>query len=121
MCDSPNSIRLRLPAPIRLLITGDSPGRFTVSVGQKEMFGTSVENVPNRELGVGGVMSWYENSSTLTAETQSPEAQSTMPEVVAQTDITKNNQSLVLTITAVAVIVAITIAVKVTKKRNKKS
>ena len=104
-----------------VVITGDSPGRFTVSFGQIEMFGTPVENVPNRDLGVGGVMSWYENSSTLTAETQSPEAQSTMPEVVAQTDITKNNQSLVLTITAVAVIVAITIAVKVTKKRNKKS
>ena len=104
-----------------VVVTGDSPSRFTVSVGQKEMFGTPVENVPNRDLGVGGVMSWYENSSSLTAETLSPEAQSTLPKVVAQTDTTENNQSLVLIITAVAAIVAIAIAVKVSKKRNKKS
>ena len=104
-----------------VVVTGDSPSRFTVSVGQKEMFGTPVENVPNRDLGVGGVMSWYENSSSLTAETLSPEAQSTLPKVVAQTDTTENNQSLVLIITAVAAIVAIALAVKVSKKRNKKS
>lgn len=41
-------------------ITGSAPARFTVSVGTKELFGTEVENVPNRDLGVAGVMSWYE-------------------------------------------------------------
>lgn len=41
-------------------VRGDMPARFTVSVGTTEMFGTPVENVPNRELGVTGVMQWYE-------------------------------------------------------------
>ena len=40
-------------------VTGDSPARFTVSVGEKEMFGSPVENIPNRDLGVAGVMTWY--------------------------------------------------------------
>lgn len=40
-------------------VTGDSPARFTVSVGEKEMFGSPVENIPNRDLGVTGVMAWY--------------------------------------------------------------
>ena len=102
-----------------VVVTGDSPGRFTVSVGQKEMFGTSVENVPNRDLGVGGVMSWYENSSTLTAETQSPEAQSTVPEVTDQAETTENSESRVLIgLVFAAIIVAIAVAFKVSKKRN---
>lgn len=102
-----------------VVITGNSPSRFTVSVGQKEMFGTPVENVPNRDLGIGGVMSWYENSSTLTAETQSPEAQSTVPEVMDLAETTENNQSSVLVIILVAaIVVAIAVAVRVSKKRN---
>jgi hypothetical protein len=47
-----------------ITIAGDSPARFTVSVGEKELFGTPVENVTNRELGVGGVMAWYAGEST---------------------------------------------------------
>jgi hypothetical protein len=35
-----------------------------VSVGEKELFGTPVENITNRELGVGGVMAWYAGEST---------------------------------------------------------
>ena len=101
-----------------VVITGNSPGRFTVSVGQKEMFGTPVENVPNRDLGVGGVMSWYENSSTLTAETQSPEAQSTVPEVIELAEDTENNQSSVIVLILIAAFVTAMIAVAVTKKRN---
>ena len=101
-----------------VVITGNSPSRFTVSVGQKEMFGTSVENVPNRDLGVGGVMSWYENSSTLTAETQSPEAQSTVPEVIELAEDTENNQSSVMVPILIAAFVTAMIAVAVTKKRN---
>ena len=104
-----------------VMVTGDSPGRFTVSVGQKEMFGTQVENVPNRDLGVGGVMSWYENSSTLTAETQSPEAQSTTPEVTELIEDTENNLSSVMVAILIAALVTAMIAVVVTKKRNKKS
>ena len=103
-----------------VVVTGDSPGRFTVSVGQKEMFGTSVENVPNRDLGVGGVMSWYENSSTLTAETQSPEAQSNTPEVTDQAETTENSESRVLIgLVFAAIFAAIAVAFKSSKKRNK--
>ena len=42
-----------------ITVTGKSAARFTVSVGEKEMFGTTVENIPNRDLGVAGVMAWY--------------------------------------------------------------
>ena len=101
-----------------VVITGNSPSRFTVSVGKQEMFGTPVENVPNRDLGVGGVMSWYENSSTLTAETQSPEAQSTVPEVIELAEDSEDNQSSVMVPILIAAFVTAMIAVAVTKKRN---
>ena len=107
-----------------VMITGNSPSRFTVSVGQKEMFGTPVENISNRDLGVGGVMSWYNNSSTLATETQSPEAQSNVtpssePEVLTQTEDVENSQPTLLVTALFAAIVAIAIAVKSSKKRNK--
>ena len=102
-----------------VVITGNSPSRFTVSVGQKEMFGTPVENVPNRDLGVGGVMSWYENSSTPAAEAQSPEAQSTVPEVMELAEDSKNSQSSVMVPILIAAIIAVAITVTVSKKRNK--
>ena len=47
-----------------ITVAGDSPARFTVSIGEKEMFGTPVENITNRELGVAGVMAWYAGEST---------------------------------------------------------
>lgn len=43
-----------------ITIAGTTATRFTVSIGDKEMFGTPVENVPNRNIGVAGVMAWYE-------------------------------------------------------------
>lgn len=55
-----------------ITITGNAPARFTVSVGTKEMFGTPVENVPNRDLGVGGVMAWYETAPSTVVPTTSP-------------------------------------------------
>lgn len=56
-------------------ISGGAPLRFTVSVGTKELFGTPVEDVPNRELGVAGVMAWYETPPPVAASI----APSTMP------------------------------------------
>ena len=107
-----------------VVITGNSPSRFTVSVGKQEMFGTPVENVPNRDLGVGGVMSWYNNTSTLAVETQSTETQSNAtqpsePEVLAKTEDVENSQPTLLVAILFGVIVAIAIAVKFSKKRNK--
>ena len=43
----------------RLTVTGVVPARFTLAVGTNEVFGTPVENVPNRGDGAAGVQRWY--------------------------------------------------------------
>lgn len=43
-----------------ITVVGGAPARFTVSVGFEELFGTPIEGVSNRDLGVEGVMAWYE-------------------------------------------------------------
>ena len=83
------------------------------------MFGTPVENIANRDLGVDGVMSWYENSPTQTSDTQAPETQSNTPEVSDQAETTETDQSfLLIGLIVAAIIVAIAVAFKVSKKRN---
>ena len=52
-------------------VTGVVPARFTVSVGVEERFGSPVEDVPNRALGVGGVLSWYRTPPPTTTTTPS--------------------------------------------------
>ncbi|MFM7686123.1 MAG: hypothetical protein ACKPDI_09395 [Actinomycetota bacterium] len=52
-----------------VIITGVAPSRFTVSTGVKEQFGTAVENIANRDLGVAGVMQWYETAPPTTVAT----------------------------------------------------
>jgi hypothetical protein len=102
-----------------VVVTGISPVRFTVSFGQIEMFGTPVENIANRDLGVDGVMSWYENSPTQTSDTQVPETQSNTPETTDQAETSENSQSLVLIgFVVAAIIVAIAVVAKVSKTRN---
>ena len=102
-----------------VVVTGNSPSRFTVSFGQIEMFGTPVENIANRDLGVDGVMSWYENSPTQTSDTQLPEAQSNTPETTDKAEATQNNQSRVLIgLVFAAIIAAIAVAFRVSKKRH---
>ena len=98
-----------------VVVTGNSPSRFTVSFGQIEMFGTPVENISNRDLGVAGVMAWYENSPISTPETQSSDEQSNTSETTDQTD-TRNNQPVVLIIIVVAAIVIAAAVIKVSKK-----
>ncbi|MDA2955606.1 MAG: hypothetical protein O3B17_07165 [Actinomycetota bacterium] len=102
-----------------ITVAGDSPARFTISVGKKEMFGTPVENITNRELGVAGVMAWYAGESTPEPETQSPATQTTLPEAMEQDEGSENNRSLVLITILIAAIIAVAITVKVSKKRNK--
>jgi hypothetical protein len=102
-----------------VVVTGDSPSRFTVSFGQIEMFGTPVENIANRDLGVDGVMSWYENSPTQTSDTQVPETQSNTPETTDQAEAPEDSQPLVLIgLVVAAIIVAIAVVAKVSKKRS---
>lgn len=55
-------------------VSAKTATRFTVSVGEKEMFGTPVEGVTNRTLGVDGVMAWY---ATPPLEESSPSAAAT--------------------------------------------
>jgi hypothetical protein len=102
-----------------VVVTGISPGRFTVSFGQKEMFGTPVENIANRDLGVDGVMSWYENSPTQTSDTQVPETQSNTPETTDQAEAPEDSQPLVLIgLVFAAVVAAIAVAFRFSKKRT---
>jgi hypothetical protein len=60
-----NYIRLRdmdsiaIAGEYSVTVIGAAPARFTVSVGFKELFGTPVEGVVDRSLGVTGVMDWY--------------------------------------------------------------
>lgn len=104
-----------------ITIKGDSPARFTVSVGQKEMFGTPVENISNRDLGVAGVMAWYENSTAPALDAQSPATQSNEPEISAQTEDADTNQlAILISLLVVAVVaIAIAIAYKASKNRSK--
>ena len=91
-----DSVGIAVAGTYEVTISGDAPARFTVSVGTKELFGTEVENAPNRDLGVGGVMTWYETpppvveTSTTTASptTLSPSSDTEAPmtsEVEART------------------------------------
>ena len=86
-----------------ITVTGKSAARFTVSVGEKEMFGTTVENIPNRDLGVAGVMAWYAGDLVAIEETV---------ESVVETpssEISSSNQStpLIVIITVIVVILVI--------------
>ena len=57
-----------------VIVTGVVPARFTVSTGVLEQFGTLVENIPNRELGIAGVTTWYSTppASTVAPTTSAP-------------------------------------------------
>ena len=96
-------------------VTGDSPARFTVSVGEKEMFGTPVENVPNRDLGVAGVMAWYSGDQGVVAIEETVES-------VVETPSSKTSSSnqLTLVIVVVSVIVGLGLA-RVIKIRQRKT
>ena len=96
-----------------ITVTGKSAARFTVSVGEKEMFGTTVENIPNRDLGVAGVMAWYAGDSVAIEET--------VESVVAtpSSETSSGNQST-LVIVVVRVIVGLGFA-RVIKIRQRKT
>ena len=96
-----------------ITVTGKSAARFTVSVGEKEMFGTTVENIPNRDLGVAGVMAWYAGDLVAIEET--------VESVVAtpSSETSSGNQST-LVIVVVSVIVGLGF-VRVIKIRQRKT
>lgn len=50
-------------------VTGMEPARFTVSIGYIERFGTPVENLANRNKGMGELAAWYGTPPPSTQET----------------------------------------------------
>ena len=94
-------------------VTGDSPARFTVSVGEKEMFGSPVENIPNRDLGVAGVMAWYAGDPVAIEETVDSVVETPSNET------SSSNQSF-LVIVVIIVIVGLGFA-RVIKIRQRKT
>ncbi len=106
-----------------ITVMGDSPARFTVSIGEKEMFGSPVENIANRELGVGGVMAWYAG--------EAPAVDSTVPIAIPENvptsepdsepssgESSSNNQLfLIVAAIAVAAIIVVLRFVRVVKTR----
>lgn len=81
-------------------VTGDSPARFTVSVGEKEMFGSPVENIPNRDLGVAGVMTWYSGDQGSVAIEETVES-------VVETPSSETSSSSQSTLVIVVIIVIV--------------
>ena len=98
-----------------VVITGAAPARFTVAVGKKEVFGTPVENVPNRDVGISGVMSWYNNSLAAEPSTESSTepataastVQPTSPEVTVPVNDSASNQSFI----AVALVIVLALGI----------
>jgi hypothetical protein len=100
-----------------------------VSIGEKEMFGTPVENITNRELGVAGVMAWYAGESTSLESAaptgEAPTDDAPTGEVTADAsagDSSSNNQ-VVFIFTAIAAIVVFGLVreVKTRKARQAKN
>ena len=90
-----------------ITIKGKAASRFTVSVGKIEQFGTAVEDIDNRDLGVAGVMDWYMPEVT--------------DDVVAPTDsssTTSGSSTSMLLVVLVAVGVAVLVGARVLKARK---
>ena len=96
-------------------VTGDSPARFTVSVGEIEMFGSPVENIPNRDLGVAGVMTWYSGDQGSVAIEETVES-------VVETPSSETSSSNQSTLVIVVIIVILGLGfVRVNKTRQRKT
>ena len=96
-------------------VTGDSPARFTVSVGEKEMFGSPVENIPNRDLGVAGVMTWYSGDQGSVAIEETVES-------VVETPSSETSSSRQSTLVIVVIIVILGLGVaRANKIRQRKT
>lgn len=99
-------------------VTGDSPARFTVSVGEKEMFGTPVENIPNRDLGVAGVMTWYSGDQGAVGIEETVDSVVETPS--SETSSSKQSTPPILVIVVIIVIVGLGLA-RVNKTRQRKT
>jgi heme/copper-type cytochrome/quinol oxidase subunit 2 len=67
------------------------------------MFGTTVENIPNRDLGVAGVMAWYAGDPVAIEET----VESVVETPSGETSSSKQATPLIVMITVIVVILVI--------------
>jgi len=102
-----------------ITVMGDSPARFTVSVGEKEMFGSPVENIANRELGVGGVMAWYAGEAQTVDSTVDSTVPTSEPDSEPSSGESSSNNQLFLIVAAIAAVAIIVVLryVRVMKTR----
>lgn len=107
-----------------IMVTGRAPSRFTVSVGDKETFGTPVEGVVDRSAGVEGVMEWYAVSpasvSTTTVLTESSVEESPIGSV-AGTSGEKDGNDETRTIALVLVVLVILAVVRISRRSRRQS
>ena len=99
-----------------ITVTGKSAARFTVSVGEKEMFGTTVENIPNRDLGVTGVMAWYAGDPVAIEET----VESVVATPSSETSSSKQSALPIMVIVVIIVMVSLGFA-RANKTRQRKT
>ena len=99
-------------------VTGKSAARFTVSVGEKEMFGSPVENIPNRDLGVAGVMAWYAGDPVAVAIEETVESVVETPS--SETSSSDQSTPLITVIVVILVMVGLGF-VRVNKTRQRKT
>jgi hypothetical protein len=93
-----------------ITIKGKAASRFTVSVGKIEQFGTAVEDIDNRDLGVAGVMDWYTPEDVMDTDVVTPAATSTTP--------ASDNSTVVLLVVLVAVGIVAVVGARVRKGRK---
>jgi hypothetical protein len=87
-----------------ITIKGKAASRFTVSVGKIEQFGTAVEDIDNRDLGVAGVMNWYAPPAVVAADSSTAPA--------------SDNLTAVLLVVLAAAGVAVLVGARVLKARK---
>lgn len=91
-----------------ITVIGGAASRFTVSVGDKETFGTPVEGVTDRAAGVGGVMEWYAGvESTEVVDSSVPVAVEDAMQEATEATATEDSPNANLRIGVVAVSVAV--------------
>jgi hypothetical protein len=81
-----------------------------VSVGKIEQFGTAVEDIDNRDLGVAGVMDWYASEDVMDTDVVTPAETLTAP--------ASDNSTVVLLVVLVAAGVAVLVGARVLKARS---
>jgi hypothetical protein len=81
-----------------------------VSVGKIEQFGTAVEDIDNRDLGVAGVMDWYASEDVMDTDVVTPAETLTAP--------ASDNSTVVLLVVLVAAGMAVLVGARVLKARS---